>query len=106
MNHHKHLTAERVRQMPWTSQAGMVASELSRAGNLAKAQGTEEARRCLLRARELMGILETNPAIPPDQGIILAENARSMTMARLMADAGLVDRLCRNLTEIYAKSRE
>ena len=49
----------------------MAASEFSRANSLANDGGGKEMQNCLLRAKELLGVAETDPSIPQTTGIKL-----------------------------------
>jgi hypothetical protein len=80
---HRHTSAERVRAWPPEVQVGHVASELSRAAALLDAGGRDEARMALLRARELLGVLETCPLLPAEWGAELVEAVRRLALDRL-----------------------
>ncbi len=84
--------------MPWHVQAGMVACELSRAASLLDQGGGDEVNGCIRRARELMGILESAPAIPPGPLPALAEAARGLAARDIARDAALVSRFRDSLT--------
>lgn len=68
--------------MPWKTQVGMVASELSRIDGLLGQGGGPEIQGCLDRARELLGVLESTSAAPIDAGVALNAVARSLSEAR------------------------
>jgi len=79
MRLHRRTSAAQVRGWPPAVQVGHIASELMRAGNLAGQGATLEARNALLRARELLGVLETCPSLPESWG---PELARAVTVLR------------------------
>lgn len=86
LRYHPNLTAERVRALPWRTQVGMVASELSRARHLSAAGGGPEVEGCLQRARELLGVLESSGSTPREAAQVLAGVAGELSLRRL-ADA-------------------
>ena len=65
--------------MPWTTQVGMVASELSRVQGLLAQGGGPEIAGCLDRARELMGVLESTPTAPLPAALVLKEVAYQLS---------------------------
>ena len=69
MKYHRKLLRAQLERLPWSTVVGMVASELSRAEHLRGAGGETES--CILRAKELLGVLESAPAIPVKAGIKL-----------------------------------
>lgn len=83
MRYHKNLTAESLRRLPWRSQVGMIASELSRVRHLRESGGGPEIIGCLQRARELFGVLESSPRLPQEVAAVLAEFARELGQNRL-----------------------
>ena len=62
---------------------GHLASELSRAASLLESGGPTEARGALLRARELLGVMETCPEIPVGWGPDLVEAVRRLALEHL-----------------------
>lgn len=85
MRYHRALAAERVRSMPWKTQVGMVASELSRAGQLFAQDGHSgpEIESCLNRARELLGVLESTSAAPLEAAGVLRQVSYELSSPRL-----------------------
>ena len=57
----------------------MAASEFSRASNLANHGSGKELQNCLLRAKELLGVIETDPTIPPPSAIKLLGLSKKLT---------------------------
>jgi hypothetical protein len=105
MRNHGGLTADRLRKMPWHERVGMVASELSRTDSLHRMGGGSGLEGCVARARELMGVVESSPDIPPDAAAALAGVARMMGRTRLLSERDLAGRLCGQLTGIYASAK-
>ena len=64
MKYHKKLTREDVAKQGWDRIILMIASELSRAEHLSKNGGGKEIEMCILRAKELFGVLESKPSLP------------------------------------------
>ena len=64
MKYHKKLTREDVARQGWNKILLMIASELSRAGHLSKNGGGKEEKMCVSRAKELIGVLESEPSLP------------------------------------------
>jgi len=64
MKYHKKLTREDVSKQGWTRIILMIASEMSRADHLSRNGGGAEVGMCVLRAKELFGVLESEPSIP------------------------------------------
>jgi hypothetical protein len=64
MKYHKKLTREDVARQGWGRIILMIASELSRAEHLSKNGGGAEVKMCVSRAKELFGVLESEPSIP------------------------------------------
>jgi len=88
--------------MPWKTQVGMVASELGRTARLTETGGGPEVSGCLLRARELMGVLESLPTIPSETGLILSRIAEQLARGRLQdAPSKAQDLYCR-LMAVYS----
>jgi hypothetical protein len=102
MKYHKNLSAERVRAMPWKTQVGMVASELSRVANLVQSGGGAEVIGCLQRARELLGVLESLDSVPVDAGIAIAQVAKQLCQARLPDAPSQAAELHRRLMLLYS----
>jgi len=57
----------------------MTASEFSRAESLSHIGGGKEKESCMLRAKELLGIMETDSRIPQVFGLKLLPILREMT---------------------------
>ncbi len=83
MRLHKNTTADKVRSWPPAVQVGHVASELSRAASLIETGGPGEALGALLRARELLGVMETCPALPVGWGPDLADAVHRLALDKL-----------------------
>ena len=64
MKYHKKLTREDVAKQGWRRILLMTASELSRADHLSKNGGGKEVEMCVSRAKELFGVLESEPSLP------------------------------------------
>jgi hypothetical protein len=71
MKYHKKLKREDVVKQGWNRILLMIASELSRAEHLSKNGGGKEVGMCVLRAKELFGVLESDPSVPADIGMSL-----------------------------------
>ena len=56
----------------------MAASEFSRAKSLSDNGGGKELKSCLLRAKELLAVMETDSRIPSSSGLQLQSLLRSM----------------------------
>ncbi|MBN2057699.1 MAG: hypothetical protein JW782_02765 [Candidatus Saganbacteria bacterium] len=78
MIYHKNLTRKDLLKYGWKKLLMMAASEFSRATSLSKNGGGKELRSCLMRAKELFSVLETDPSIPTDHGLQLQKLARKM----------------------------
>ena len=102
MRYHKNLSAERLRQMPWKNQVGLVASELSRAAHLRESGGGPEIAGCLQRARELLGVLESVPGVPAEAGLVLAAVAEDLSAARLGEAPAKAPGLYQRLMSLYS----
>lgn len=80
MKYHKKLTREEVAKQGWNRIILMIASEFSRADHLSKNGDGSEVKACVLRARELFGVLESEKNIPSNIAsnllVILKEIAR------------------------------
>lgn len=83
MRMHPGTSAERVRSWPPAVQVGHVASELSRAASLLEAGAPEAAFAALLRARELLGVIETDRELPEGWGPPLVDAVRRLARDRL-----------------------
>ncbi|MFH1709907.1 MAG: hypothetical protein ABH860_02400 [bacterium] len=68
MKYHKKLTRKDVAKQGWNRIILMIASELSRADHLSKNGGGAEVETCILRAKELFGVLESEPSLPYNIG--------------------------------------
>lgn len=68
MKYHKNLTRKELLKYGWKKLLMMAASEFSRAESLSNNGGGRELRSCLLRAKELMAVMETDPSIPLSSG--------------------------------------
>ena len=64
MKYHKKLARKDVAKQGWNRMLLMIASELSRADHLSKNGGGAEVKMCVLRAKELFGVLESESSIP------------------------------------------
>jgi hypothetical protein len=64
MKYHKKLTREDVVKQGWDRIILMIASEMSRAEHLSRNGGGTEVEMCILRAKELFGVLESDPSLP------------------------------------------
>jgi hypothetical protein len=64
MKYHKKLTREDIAKQGWNRMLLMIASELSRADHLSKNGGGTEVKMCVSRAKELFGVLESEPSLP------------------------------------------
>jgi hypothetical protein len=71
MKYHKNLTRKQLLEYGWKKLLMMAASEFSRAESLSNNGGGKELRSCLLRAKELLAVMETDPSIPSSSGIRL-----------------------------------
>ena len=80
----------------------MVDSEIVRAKNLLEQGGGSEVTGCFQRAREIMGVLESNPAIPEQFGPDL------LVLVRMLGDPSIIDnqaqiaQLHERLAKVYA----
>ena len=106
MKYHPNLQPARLRAMPWYRQLAMVDSELSRACNLLKQGGGAEVSGCLMRARELMGVLESQPVIPEEYGPKLLDVTRLMAIGRFGKSPGDIRDIHATLTSIYLPAME
>jgi len=68
MKYHKKLTREDVAKQGWNRIILMIASELSRAKHLSRNGGGSEVEMCISRAKELFGVLESEPSLPDNIG--------------------------------------
>jgi hypothetical protein len=64
MKYHKKLSREDVAKQGWDRIILMIASEMSRADHLSRNGGGAEVEACVLRAKELFGVLESEPSLP------------------------------------------
>ena len=78
MKYHKNLTRKDILKYGWKKLLMMAASEFSRAESLSNNGGGKELRSCLLRAKELMAILETDHSIPSSDGSRLFKLTKEM----------------------------
>jgi hypothetical protein len=102
MIYHKQLAAQRVRALPWKTQIGMIASELSRVRNLQGPDAGPEVLGCLQRAREILGLLESSPAVPLKVALPLLKVAEELSLPRLGRAAGNAEALYRQLMALYS----
>jgi hypothetical protein len=68
MKYHKKLSREDVAKQGWNRIILMIASELSRAKHLSRNGGGIEVEMCISRAKELFGVLESEPSLPDNIG--------------------------------------
>lgn len=68
MKYHKQLKREDLIKQGWDRMLLMIASEFSRAERLSKNGGGKEVEMCVLRAKELLGVLESDPSVPVNVG--------------------------------------
>lgn len=78
MRYHKNLRRKDLLKYGWKKLLMMAASEFSRAKNLSDNGGGKEIKSCLLRAKELLAVLETDPAIPISPALKLQKITRIM----------------------------
>lgn len=78
MKYHKSLTRKELLRLGWRKLLMMAASEFSRAQSLSQNGGGKEVKSCLLRAKELLGIMETDNKIPQASGLRLLPLLRDM----------------------------
>ena len=78
MKYHKKLNRTDLLKYGWKTILMMAASEFSRASNLSRNGGGKELKGCLLRAKELLGVIEIDPSIPQAAGIKLAGLANKL----------------------------
>lgn len=78
MRYHKNLTRKDLLKYGWKKLLMMAASEFSRAGSLVDSGGGRELKSCLLRAKELFSVLETDLSIPQAPALKLQQIARDM----------------------------
>ena len=67
MKYHKQLTREQLLQYGWKTMLQMAASEYSRANSLFK-QGGPEVEMCQNRAKEIIGVIESEKSLPSSIG--------------------------------------
>ena len=85
MKYHKKLERKDVLRHGWAKILMMIASELSRAAHLP--QKSKEAKSSYLRAKELLGVLESDPDLPNNRASKMLSYYRSFTHYYSM-DAG------------------
>jgi hypothetical protein len=78
MRYHKNLTRKDLLKYGWKKLLMMAASEFSRAESLSNNGGGKELKSCLLRAKELLAVMETDPAIPSSLGLKLQQITKTM----------------------------
>jgi hypothetical protein len=78
MRYHKNLTRKDLLKYGWKKLLMMAASEFSRAESLSNNGGSKELKSCLLRAKELLGVMETDSSIPSSQGAKLFHLTKSL----------------------------
>jgi hypothetical protein len=77
MKYHKKLERKDLLKHGWARILMMIASELSRSAHLP--QKSKEARSSYLRAKELLGVLESDPGLPDDKAAKMSAYSRSFT---------------------------
>jgi len=77
MKYHKKLGRNDVLKHGWARILMMIASELSRSARLP--QKSKEARSSYLRAKELLGVLESDPDLPENKASKMLSYYRSFT---------------------------
>ena len=102
MRLHRTLSAERLRGLPWKTQAGLVASELSRAAHLHEAGGGPEVLGCLERARELLGVLESARGVPVEAAGVLLQVASDLSRRHLPEAPAQAARLYQRVMSLYS----
>ncbi len=78
MMYHKNLKRKDLLKYGWKKLLMMAASEFSRAESLSKNGGGKELKSCLLRAKELLAVLETDSSIPSSCALKLQQIMRMM----------------------------
>ena len=78
MRYHKQLTRKKLLKYGWKKILLMAASEFSRAESLSDNGGGRELKNCLLRAKELLGVTESDHTIPNKQALNLLKITRQM----------------------------
>lgn len=78
MRYHKQLKRTDLVKYNWKTILKMAASEFSRASSLRNDGKGKELSNCLMRAKELLGILEINPSIPKITAIKLLSLTNQM----------------------------
>ena len=78
MRYHKNLTRKDLLKYGWKRLLMMAASEFSRADSLSNNGGGKELKSCLLRAKELLAVMETDLSIPQSSAIKLQQITRAM----------------------------
>ncbi len=85
MKYHKKLQRTDLLRYGWRTILMMAASEFSRASNLAANGGGKERQNCLLRAKELLGVMETDGSIPKTTA------SKLLALTNIMKDPFLAD---------------
>jgi hypothetical protein len=67
MKYHKKLTREQLLKYGWRTMLQMAASEFSRASSLVKGGGPE-VEMCQNRAKEIIGVIESERSLPSNIG--------------------------------------
>ena len=78
MMYHNNLSRKDLLKYGWKKLLMMAASEFSRAESLSGNGGGKELKSCLLRAKELLGVLETDSSIPSAQALKLQKIMKMM----------------------------
>jgi len=78
MRYHKNLTRKQLLKYGWRKLLMMAASEFSRAKSLSDKSGGKEIKSCLLRAKELLAVMETDSQVPSASGLKLQPLLRAM----------------------------
>ena len=89
MKYHKKLKRTDLLKYNWKQLLMMAASEFSRADSLFKNGQGRELDNCLLRAKELLGVLEIDPSIPQAPAIELQTMTKQMTSLNAAASKTL-----------------
>jgi hypothetical protein len=80
----------------------MIASELSRAYHLSEKGQSPELTGCLQRARELLGVLESSPAVPREAVGLLSHAGHVLMEKRLSEAPAQAHALYQQLMALYA----
>ncbi len=77
MKYHKKLKRTDLLKYNWKQILMMAASEFSRADSLGASKG-KELNNCLLRAKELIGVMEIDPTIPQSSALALLAMTKTL----------------------------